>query len=295
MKSVVLSHSFHVCKSPLWHCTPMAFAWPEKKKYSDGGVGRDSTYPWMPFSIIEKAKQHSTAFTLTTFFDNQADSCGQTHCFRTGGSPCYDWLDAFRKALCAFTVAFFPQHDIATYPLPDVESTACRIMAGYLLHLDDRGYFSTVYAELVQNEKEVAHLNLYTRESCEYLISFIEIRATTVMNTFSCMHCNMFDLYSQRFCARSRDERDIWLRGISNVSTKMDFGAKCPGYEELQMIRAAVQERVVMQRPLLQMQDNHPHPSLTAVALGLRRPVPTPLCCDEMSPTNSFSEDTFFA
>jgi len=57
-------------------------------------------------------------------------------------------------------------------------------------------------------------------------------------------HCNVFGIDHHRFCARTVEEKDLWLRAVSNIKVKLMFEAPDPSAEELEVFRGAVWERV---------------------------------------------------
>jgi hypothetical protein len=67
----------------------------------------------------------------------------------------------------------------------------------------------------------------------------------TVVSTRKGSYCTVFGIDQHRFCARTKDEKELWLRAVSNIKVKLMFDAPDPTSEDLAVFRAAVLERIV--------------------------------------------------
>jgi len=243
---------------------------------------------WSPLSRIDTIKDTSNAFRLSTL-DHSAGRKPHGFMTLTADKNREWWIREFIKAIDVFMMSVFPEHEIVVLPLPGVESTNTRILAGYLLHMKPRGNFTVVYGELAQIEKNHAVLMMYTRESCDYIIDNVTISSSVNVSSIRGIYCNIFELDQHRFCARTREERDIWLRSISNITTKLHLGVEYPGQKEFRVFRMAVLERVLERQPL--PIADHALEESSAAPVIPRQPMPPPLQCTDVSPTNSFLDE----
>merc|ERR1712137_687519 len=159
-------------------------------------------------------------------------------------------------------------------------------MAGYLLRMaDDYSSFELVYGDVSQTSANEALLTLYTRETCECVHETLQI---TGMGCVAGAYSNVFELGKCLFCARSRVERDVWVRGLCNISTKVNLGVeRCE--ENFRTFRMAILERVVEQLSLPE-----PDPELERanhMYVVPNQPNPPPLKCNDTSPSGSFESE----
>mmetsp|Transcript_45586 Transcript_45586/g.99104 ORF Transcript_45586/g.99104 Transcript_45586/m.99104 type:complete len:369 (+) Transcript_45586:3-1109(+) len=147
-------------------------------------------------------------------------------------------------AIGRVTASLFPPHAIVVSPVPGVPATQTRIMAGYMLYLGDVECVMLFYCELHANSGGEARMVLYSDEGCEREMMTVFLTDTSVVCTRKGAYCTVFGVDTKLFCARSIEEKDLWLRAVSNVKVKLMFDAPDPSDEELAMYRAAVMERV---------------------------------------------------
>jgi hypothetical protein len=88
-------------------------------------------------------------------------------------------------------------------------------------------------------------LSIYKDEWCEREVAILMLTDQTVVSTRKGSYCTVFGVDQHRFCARTRDEKELWLRAVSNIKVKLMFDAPDPTNEELAVFRAAVLERIV--------------------------------------------------
>mmetsp|Transcript_43116 Transcript_43116/g.91903 ORF Transcript_43116/g.91903 Transcript_43116/m.91903 type:complete len:572 (+) Transcript_43116:84-1799(+) len=216
------------------------------------GQGQGTSRAWSPFSLVEKCQvksmQHSAywaVFKLTVFRKEGLDRC---YYFATTGSNAYQerdqWVAEMVTAISHVTMSLFPPHAITVQPLPDVETTSTRIMAGYLLQSGQLDNVSLFYCELHAYSGGEARLRVYKDEWCQQEVTSMLLAESSTVSTRKGTYCTVFGIDSHRFCARTREEKDLWLRAVSNVKVKLMFDAPDPTSEDLAVIRAAVHERV---------------------------------------------------
>lgn len=208
---------------------------------------------WSPFSLVEKCQvktmQHSSlwaVFKLTVFRQEGDD---RYYYFATTGKDAFKerdrWVEDISNAIRQVTLSLFPQHAITVRPLPGVLSTSTRIMAGYLLRSQATDVVSLYYCELHSYSAGGARLSIYKDEWCEREVAILMLTDQTVVSTRKGSYCTVFGVDQHRFCARTRDEKELWLRAVSNIKVKLMFDAPEPTNEEIAVFRAAVLERIV--------------------------------------------------
>lgn len=207
---------------------------------------------WSPFSLVEKCQvktlQHSAywaVFKLTVFRAGGHDHCLYFAC--TGGNAYKErdrWVQQISELVGAVTLSLLPASDIAVQPLPGVDSTRTRIMAGFLLQACSSDTCQVVYCELHAYSGGEARLSLYRDEWCDREVASLSLSDSSTVSTRTGAHCNVFGIDHHRFCARNADEKDLWLRAVSNIKVKLMFEAPDPTAEELAIFRGAVQERI---------------------------------------------------
>jgi len=219
----------------------------------DVAPGDATCIGWSPFSLVEKCQvktmQHSSlwaVFKLTVFRQEGDD---RYYYFATTGQDAFQerdqWVDEISGAIRRVTQSLFPPHGIAVRPLPGVESTCTRIMAGYLLRCVVGNNVSLVYCELHAYSGGEAHLAIYKDEWCEREHASLQLTDQTIVSTRKGSYCTVFGVDQNRFCARTREEKELWLRAVSNIKVKLMFDAPDPTSQELAVFRAAILERIV--------------------------------------------------
>lgn len=234
------------------------------------GTPRSLSMAWSPFSLVEKCQvktmQHSAywaVFKLTVFRKEGTDRC---YYFATTGCHAYKerdrWVAEMVTAIGNVTMSLFPPHAITVEPIPGVVQTSTRIMAGYLLQSGACDSVSLFYCELHAYSQGEARLAVYHDEWCEQEVSSVHLADSSTVSTRKGAYCTVFGVDHHRFCARTREEKDLWLRAVSNIKVKLMFDAPDPTDEELQVFRAAVNERI---GELEDMGENFADPLLVPV------------------------------
>ncbi|CAE7517722.1 Caltractin, partial [Symbiodinium pilosum] len=118
-----------------------------------------------------KTLQHSAywaVFKLTVFRAGGHDLCLYFAC--TGGNAYKErdrWVEKMGTLVSQVTRSLFPPSDIKVQPLPGIESTSTRILAGFLLQGCNMDTCQLVYAELHAYVAGEAKLILYRDEWCD--------------------------------------------------------------------------------------------------------------------------------
>lgn len=263
----------------------------------DGGPATSST--WSPFSVAEKCPLKSgfqselAVFRLTDGADSPHE---KNHYFATEGTEADQRRDSLvkeiNKGIQKVTLSLFPVHEIKVAPVWGVVATYNRIMAGYLLSLEE-ATVSLQYCDLCAHSQGHARLSIYDDEWCDQWVKYLSLTDRTVVSCRSGEHSGaVFSIDGNRFCARSEEEKDLWLRAVSNVKMKLQYEAPEPTDEDIAMFRAAVLERIGQLKedheqldPLLPTVRRVPRPA--SVAGDACRPVPDPypFGLDDLSPS----------
>eukprot|EP00811_Abedinium_folium_P032763 NODE_5782_length_1735_cov_9.934701.p1 GENE.NODE_5782_length_1735_cov_9.934701~~NODE_5782_length_1735_cov_9.934701.p1 ORF type:complete len:431 (+),score=155.90 NODE_5782_length_1735_cov_9.934701:156-1448(+) len=209
---------------------------------------------WTPFCYIESLAQPNT-FQLVLL---RSDAVEERHHFMmpdegnaTAVAAARDnWVAVMSAALERVTSSLFPALGIDVWPLQTAPATANRIMASYLLIAKGPRCFSLGYCDLGSYCDGTAMINVYTNSRCERRIESIVLTAHTRVCTYAGTYSPVLHIGKHFLCARTRDEKEIWLRALTNVTTKLLFDAPEPELEELMVFRRAVLDRVTALRDL---------------------------------------------
>mmetsp|Transcript_47119 Transcript_47119/g.86442 ORF Transcript_47119/g.86442 Transcript_47119/m.86442 type:complete len:383 (+) Transcript_47119:180-1328(+) len=159
------------------------------------------------------------------------------------------WMTAFCGVIARLSASLFPVFYISTHPVHGASWTGSRIMAGYLLRLDSCG-LALVYCELqapkVQSDLGDGHamLLMYANELCERQVDSLRLTRHTEVVSWRGRSAAIFGVDRCCLAARSPEEKQVWLRAISNLKVKVLVGAPAPSTHELEVFREAVLERV---------------------------------------------------
>jgi len=96
--------------------------------------------------------QHSSNWAVFKLTVYRVEGDDRFYYFATAGTTAYDeredWVKEMSSAIRQVTVSLFPPRRIEVQPLPGVQSTSRRIMAGYLLRCLASDNVSLFYCEL---------------------------------------------------------------------------------------------------------------------------------------------------
>jgi len=207
---------------------------------------------WSPFSLIEKCQvktmQHASMWAVFKITMFRTECTDDMFYFATSGldaQPQRDqWMAQLAYCINQVTASVFPAHAIAVQPMPWVPMTITRIMAGYLLQSMKNDNVIMMYCELHAYQGGEARMTIYKDEWCDLEMTSILLADTSVVSTRKGEYCTVFGVDDHRFCARTKDEKELWLRAVSNIKVKLMFDAPDPTAEEMSIFRDAIQERL---------------------------------------------------
>lgn len=213
------------------------------------GKGTPFDIAWSPFSLVQACRLHTvqadTALPWMRLFKVSVFQHGATHFFATYGdnadSERARWVADISRAIRVLTQSLFPEFNIRSDPVPGIRWTATRLLAGYLLLLDDQGV-SVVYCELHVHMDGAANFAAYEDESCAHRVMHLGIDQQTCVSERVGVDCSCFSFDGYHFTTRTSSEKMLWLRCISNLKVKMRHHAPNPTPEELDDYRASVSE-----------------------------------------------------
>lgn len=216
---------------------------------------------WSPFSLVEKCQvkkaQQIAAWAVFKLTIYRTEGEDQVYYFATSGSDALEerdkWVEEISGCIRQVTASLFPSHaDLRVDPLPGVLSTSTRIMAGFLLRCLAASNVSLFYCELHAYSRGHARLSIHKDEWCEREVMSLPLTDKTVVSSGRGDACAIFGVDAHRLCARTKEEKDLWIRAVSNVKVKLMFEAPDPTCEELSTFRAAVGERIEQITPSLE-------------------------------------------
>lgn len=221
------------------------------------GSGQIWSFAWSPFSVLLKTDGRpglpnawgSEDCTGYAGISLSMPARGRPLVLACKGAEAVEqrdrWLRNMSTALRSHVGASFPEFKISAEPLAQVPDTKGRILAGYLLlREDEHGPISVPYCELHAHCQGFARLAFYSDESCERLILNLAVSEKSRIFERVGEDCSCFAVDGHSFCARSVQERQVWLRALSNVKVKLANGAPDPSPTDLEAFREAVRERL---------------------------------------------------
>eukprot|EP00930_Biecheleria_cincta_P086455 TRINITY_DN75738_c0_g1_i1.p1 TRINITY_DN75738_c0_g1~~TRINITY_DN75738_c0_g1_i1.p1 ORF type:complete len:467 (-),score=76.54 TRINITY_DN75738_c0_g1_i1:90-1490(-) len=162
------------------------------------------------------------------------------------------WVLDISRAVRLVTQSLFPPFRITCDPLKGLPHTDARLMAGYMVRLDDAATASVLYVELHVHQEEYAKVVLYENELCQVAVSEILLSETAMCSEKIGINCSCFSVEDHHFSTRTLAERKLWLRAISNVRVKLQNHAPKPEEEEMANYRAAIKEHLLTIRAALE-------------------------------------------
>mmetsp|Transcript_40709 Transcript_40709/g.88959 ORF Transcript_40709/g.88959 Transcript_40709/m.88959 type:complete len:370 (-) Transcript_40709:48-1157(-) len=206
-------------------------------------IGVGGIFSWSPFFLVEKHTGTSSFWAVFKLAALRFEGEEGFYFAVTGPearSARERWVQTISKLLRQLIASLFPAHTIAVQPLPGVRSTSTRIMAGYLLRCRDNDISELIYSELHAYICGEAHLRHYKDELCQDELDSIRLTDRTVVSTRKGCYCSVFGVDEYLFCARTEEEKDLWLRAVSNIKVKLMFHAPDPTGPDLDIIRESV-------------------------------------------------------
>eukprot|EP00928_Gymnodinium_smaydae_P010385 TRINITY_DN13907_c0_g1_i1.p1 TRINITY_DN13907_c0_g1~~TRINITY_DN13907_c0_g1_i1.p1 ORF type:complete len:546 (-),score=99.98 TRINITY_DN13907_c0_g1_i1:114-1751(-) len=251
--------------------------------------GELSFFAWSPFTILSEGAGLASSVELDRAFEGCC-SDGSMAIFSFASPPARgsrlilatrgeaaaaerrSWLADASRGLRLLAWSYFPDFRLCVEPIAGVPATSRRLLAGYLLLRGRYGSIEdlrTVYCELQAPQDDVALLAVYEDESCSCILSAVAITGKTNLLERPGIDCSCFAVAGHAFCARLPVERQIWLRALANLRTRLQNGAPDPTCEELSSFREAVAERLAELRAELDREPEPPQPAQLA-AFGAR-------------------------
>lgn len=162
------------------------------------------------------------------------------------------WVLDISRAVRLVTQSLFPPFRISCDPLKGLPHTKARLMAGYMVRLDDAATASILYCELHVHQEDYAKLVLYENELCQATVTEIFLSESAMCSEKIGINCSCFSVEDHHFSTRTLAERKLWLRAISNVRVKLQNHAPKPEEEEMANFRAAIKEHLLTIRAALE-------------------------------------------
>jgi len=203
---------------------------------------------WSPFTLVDRCDVKAETPALWSVFKITVLRPADASCvyFATCGPDAKSerdlWIAEISKAVSHVTMSLFPPHAIAVQPVPWEPGTHTRIMAGYLLRCAGSDHIALIYGELHAYAGGEAKLTMYQDEWCDAEVASCRLKNRTVIGTHG--STNVFSVDNCYFCARALEEKELWLRAVSNVKVKLMYSAPDPTDEDLAVFRDAVRERL---------------------------------------------------
>eukprot|EP00927_Polykrikos_kofoidii_P062242 TRINITY_DN57048_c0_g1_i1.p1 TRINITY_DN57048_c0_g1~~TRINITY_DN57048_c0_g1_i1.p1 ORF type:complete len:497 (-),score=56.77 TRINITY_DN57048_c0_g1_i1:45-1535(-) len=202
-----------------------------------------------PFSLVQACRLHSNdadvAAASMRLFKLSIFQHGSTHYFATQGSDAdamrARWVADISQALRVLTQSLFPEFSLRVDPVPGAAWTSTRLLAGFLIVCVEHGV-SLVFCELHSHWDSAAQFVCYEDDSCENEYINLSIEMDTSISERVGVDDSCFSFAGYNFSARSRTEKMLWLRAISNVKVKLRHSINNPTFEELNMYRQAIRE-----------------------------------------------------
>lgn len=210
-------------------------------------TGEICSFAWSPFSVILRSETHMLSGILG--ISVSIPTLGRSLQLTVGNETDEEreqWLTDMSLALRTHIREHFPAFTPSVNPLKGVPETHGRLLAGYLLLREhDIVQFSLSYCEIKVYGEGVASLALYSSEDCDRMLSSLVITAKTRIFERSGLDCSSFAIDGHSFCARSQQERKLWLRALNNVKIKLENKAPDPSKDDLEHFRKSVLQKVV--------------------------------------------------
>jgi len=195
--------------------------------------------------------QPDAAFKLTTVKIRPGCQDSVVHCFAAVGQSasedCDQWMRKFGDAVKNVTRSLFPRGQVMVQPLAEAPCTQRRLLAGYLLQCDSGDTVSVPYVELQGNLRSKALFVAYSNSRCHKELWRCELSEHLKVFVWEGLG-RMFKVDERFFCARTEDEKMLWVRALSNMKVKLLVNAPEPTSRQFESFRKAVQERVKQMR-----------------------------------------------
>eukprot|EP00929_Paragymnodinium_shiwhaense_P109931 TRINITY_DN7654_c0_g1_i2.p1 TRINITY_DN7654_c0_g1~~TRINITY_DN7654_c0_g1_i2.p1 ORF type:complete len:601 (-),score=141.23 TRINITY_DN7654_c0_g1_i2:202-2004(-) len=211
-----------------------------------------SSIAFSPFALVQACRMHSIEADQKVqwlrIFKISIYQHGSVLFFAVSGEDADAkracWVADIARVLRVLTQSLFPDFTLQVEPLSEVEATATRLLAGYLLLFSEDGV-SLVFAELHSHgQSGEAQFNLYEESNCLKRCLQIVLTMTTCVSERVGVDCSSFYFEGCHFTSRTCSEKMLWLRALSNVKVKLRHSAPVPTPEELTSYRLAIMDQV---------------------------------------------------
>jgi len=219
--------------------------------------GTEHSVSLSPFSLVRNCRFQSGECSKLKSFKVSLldhDPCNyfavRSICEREADEERSDWVLGISHTILLITDSLLPPFSVTCDPVPGVSHTGRRLMAGYLIHRDDKSSITVLFCELQAHRGATARrpasarLVMYENDLCEYPLVEIDINDSSVCVDIVGINCSCFILDSHQFASQTPSERKLWLRAISNVKVKIQNQAPEPTDEELEHYRVSIKEQI---------------------------------------------------
>jgi len=162
----------------------------------------------------------------------------------------FSWTRAITNCVLTMTRSIFPRyHTIRMTPTPNRPLTEGRLLAGYLLLLQEGSTYSSehstihvIYADVGFIEHcHAAQICFYQDHTCSLPLHTIDIRHITFCEEKHGIQCTCFTVQGLLFSTKSMWERELWFRTLNNIRVKL-LGSWYELEEQLPLFRRAILE-----------------------------------------------------
>jgi len=213
--------------------------------------GLEASVSLSPFSLVRNCRfQSGECSKLKSFKVSllEPDPCCyfavRSNCERDADEERSDWVLGLSHTILLIIDSLLPPFSVTCDPVPGVQNTNRRLMAGYLIHRDDSDSISVLFCELNAHIGGCARLVLYENELCDNPVIDILITESSVCCDVVGINCSCFVVDCHHFASQTPSERKLWLRALSNVKVKIQNRAPDPTEEELQHYRMSIREHI---------------------------------------------------
>lgn len=249
-----------------------------------------------PFSMVRTCQFRSGALSDMKVFKVSHFSTRSCNYFGLQGDEDFAelerarWIADISHAMSLVTQSLFPNFQLSCDSIPGVPCTESRLLAGYLVHLDDENSVSMLYSELHAHRDGSARLTLYEHEKCENPLTDVHIHEGSRWWGIGGKNCSCFGVDEHSFASRTVSEQKLWLRAISNLKVKLHHLAPDPDPEQISYFRDAIKEQIDQLGDSLQVQvtgdsllQRCPRKTFRSVGCGDMDPLPFPSSDDDSS------------
>eukprot|EP00811_Abedinium_folium_P010592 NODE_1979_length_2319_cov_8.143248.p1 GENE.NODE_1979_length_2319_cov_8.143248~~NODE_1979_length_2319_cov_8.143248.p1 ORF type:complete len:547 (+),score=67.16 NODE_1979_length_2319_cov_8.143248:214-1854(+) len=206
-------------------------------RYDHGGSVGVVTGEWSPFTVLEKRILQSSSrsrilrgFALK-FVGRYEDDV--RHSFMLAGSDMEaararsQWIRVGVRALAAVACALFNDSTASLRVPPEpakMPMVAKCLMRGLLLLCDALGKVSLHYCEILAYARFNTKLVIFMEDAGRRVKAAVQLMESTSVVIYRGAYANTFRINLLLLCARSREERTLWLHTLGTILTKLPGG-----------------------------------------------------------------------